>query len=53
MGPLGDRTAAVYAGTATTSVIFATSVILVFIIISSAALSLSSAGIEVAIERDW
>lgn len=53
MGPLGDRTAAVYAGTAPTSVVLSTGIILGLIIMSTSALALSSAGIEVAIERDW
>jgi hypothetical protein len=53
MGPLGDSTAAVYRGTASTSVTVATSLILVLMMGSASVLSLSSAGIEVAIERDW
>jgi hypothetical protein len=53
LGPLGDSTAAVYQGTASTSVMVATSGILVLIMACASALALSSAGIEVAIERDW
>lgn len=53
MGPLGDRTAAVYAGTASTWTVLSTGAILGLIIMSTSALALSSAGIEVAVERDW
>lgn len=53
MGPLGSMTASVYAGTASTPIVLITSGILVLIIVSTSALALSSAGIEVAIERDW
>jgi hypothetical protein len=53
LGPLGDSTAAVYRGTASTSGVVATSGILVLIMACASALALSSAGIEVAIERDW
>lgn len=53
MGPLRDYTAAVYHGTASKIVVAATSAILVVIMASASALALSSAGIEVAIERDW
>jgi hypothetical protein len=53
MGPLASSTKAVYEGTASASIIIITSIILVMIMSSTSILALSSAGIEVAIERDW
>jgi hypothetical protein len=53
LGPLSASAKAVYTGTAPPSTVAVTSVLLVLIMASTSILALSSAGIEVAIERDW
>jgi hypothetical protein len=53
MGPLSESTKAVYRGTASPQIVAITSVLLLLIMASTSILALSSAGIEVAIERDW
>lgn len=53
LGPLSTSAKAVYKGTASSSTIVATSALLVLIMACTSILALSSAGIEVAIERDW
>ena len=53
LGPLSESAKAVYKGTASPSTVAMTSVLLVLIVASTSILALSSAGIEVAIERDW
>ena len=53
LGPLSESAKAVYKGTASPSTLVVTSIILVLIVASTSILALSSAGIEVAIERDW
>jgi len=53
LGPLSESAKAVYKGTASPSTVALTSVLLVLIVASTSILALSSAGIEVAIERDW
>jgi hypothetical protein len=51
--PLSESAKAVYIGTASPSTVAMTSILLVLIMASTSILALSSAGIEVAIERDW
>jgi hypothetical protein len=53
LGPLSELAKAVYKGTASPSTVVMTSILLVLIMASTSILELSSAGIEVAIERDW
>jgi len=53
LGPLSESAKAVYKGTASPSTVAVTSILLVLIMASTSILALSSAGIEVAIERDW
>jgi hypothetical protein len=53
LGPLSESAKAVYKGTASPSTVAMISILLVLIIASTSILALSSAGIEVAIERDW
>jgi hypothetical protein len=53
LGPLSESAKAVYKGTASSSTVAITSTLLVLIMASTSILALSSAGIEVAIERDW
>lgn len=53
LGPLSESAKAVYKGTASPSTVAVTSTLLVLIMASTSILALSSAGIEVAIERDW
>jgi hypothetical protein len=53
LGPLSESAKAVYKGTASPSTVAMTTILLVLIMASTSILALSSAGIEVAIERDW
>lgn len=53
MGPLSESAKAVYKGTASPQMVAVTSALLLLIMASTSILALSSAGIEVAIERDW
>jgi len=53
LGPLSESAKAVYKGTASPTTVAVTSILLVLIMASTSILALSSAGIEVAIERDW
>jgi len=53
LGPLSESAKAVYKGTASPATIAMTSILLVLIMASTSILALSSAGIEVAVERDW
>lgn len=53
LGPFSEPAKAVYKGTASPSTVALTSILLVLIMTSTSILALSSAGIEVAIERDW
>ena len=53
LGPLSESAKSVYKGTASPATIAMTSILLVLIMASTSILALSSAGIEVAVERDW
>jgi hypothetical protein len=53
LGPLSESAKAVYKGTASPSTVAMTTILLVLIMASTSILALSTAGIEVAIERDW